>query len=166
MDNELKRRRIMRSILEVLGGVFVASAVLGCNVQGPGVKGVITLAPEVDPSAFTTLYLRTFPAGDEESFDPAVDPMPEVKEELQDSLSLDTVTFPTTYELFDEKGGPVDEKWWRVVAWISARTDSSRAPRSGDAWGTARYALSGCGIHGGYCTRTFDVDFTIDTLVP
>jgi hypothetical protein len=155
----------MSQILKVLSWLFFSSAMLGCNVAGPGVKGVITLAPEVDPSAFTTLYLRTFPAGDEESFDPAVDPMPEVKEELQDSLSLDTVTFPYTYDLCDEMGGPVDEKWWRVVAWISARTDS-QAPRSGDYWGTARYPLHDCGIYRGYCTRTSNVDFVIDTLVP
>jgi hypothetical protein len=116
----------------------------------------------VEAAGFESLEIRAFPDGSD-SWDPSVDAMPEVDEELMLSVPLEGLSFPYAYHL-ERDVGPAAERQWRVVGWI-ARTAGSDAPVAGEWWGTTRYEARRCGNRSDYCLVKPDVDILIDALV-
>ena len=135
---------------------FVALATLaatfGCDPEGPGAAGNITLDSSVDASGFSVLELRVYP-------DPggSVVPVPFPENGAQQQLRLKDIALPYHYDL-GQVLGTTDEQHWRMAGWLSASTSSTR-PATSDPQCSIAFDLQSCGAQfGGYCTTKDDVD--------
>ena len=142
-----------------LACVVVSAHLGGCNVHGPGVAGLVALDPGIDAAEFTTLEIRAFP-DEEETFDPAVDGMPEIDPDF--SLGVEIVEGMFPYEYYMKKHiGPSDHQRWRVVAWISPQVESE-LPEVGDWWGTMGFDVPECGYRSDFCFVAEGVDLVVE----
>lgn len=142
--------------------VVLALAVTGCDPEGPGARGTISLGAGADVSQAYRLEIRVFP-DPEDSFEPGI--AIENEELRAESLLLGEVEFPFDYEV-GHALGTSDHRQWRVVAWVAEGSDPAWiAP--GEFFGTTLFDLASCGdYYGGYCQVTGGVDVTIEEQAP
>lgn len=145
-----------------LSGAIVGLA--GCDPEGPGASGVISLGTGVDASGFEMLEIYAFANESQAAFDPA-QPIPRVAEEAYNyGEVLAEIVFPFSYRV----GGAVGltrVPSWMLVAWLSHR-QRSELPRivlsPGDIFCAVPFRIRACegwGFKGGdYCTVTPHVD--------
>ena len=143
----------------VLLSVF---AILGCDPEGPGAEGIVSLDGTIDSTTFVTLEVRAFP-DDDPAFD--ITTAPVISERATGRYPLTEVTFP--FEYFAGSGiGTTTVPAWRVVAWLSTELQPDWVS-SGDAYGTATFSIAECpGFGGSYCVVTPGINLTIDTVAP
>jgi hypothetical protein len=149
------------AFLAILSIIASASTAAGCNHDGPGAMGTISLWTDVDPTAFQTIALRAFP-NPSGSFDPAA-PIPDGA--LASSVPLTSVTFPFEYELGAGEG-MTSESSWQFVAWLSHqdwREVDGMVP--GDVYCALPFEVGSCD-HAGDCYLTSGVDCILATVVP
>jgi hypothetical protein len=129
----------------------------GCDPEGPGASGLVSLAPNVDAKRFSSLELRAYPDASS-SFDVA-----EVPADAPARLSLLTseVAFPYRYDI-GEGVGTSPQQRWRMVAWLSRAAGTPVGPAPGDPFCTAAFELESCGTFGDYCAVSGGIDCTIE----
>lgn len=135
----------------------------GCGGDGPGARGVITLGPGVDASAFQTLALRAFP-NPSRAFDPAA-PIPG-SGVAQNASLLTSSDFPREYTL-GAGTGTTNVAHWLFVAWLSHRDPSATTTiESGDVYCTVPFESDDCGRTSNFCALTSHVDCVLATVAP
>jgi hypothetical protein len=150
-------KTILRSAAVLARLVAVTALLGGCDPEGPGAKGTISIDPSVDPSGFATLQIRAYPDS-EKDFDPAKMP---ATSNAQQGLALSQVTFPHFYDV-GEGVGTSDSSHWRMVAWLSHDVQLPAKPAAADPLCSAPFDLKACSAgFGGYCTVAGDVDCII-----
>ena len=151
----------MNGLLRAVGvsAKLCAAAVLlgGCDPEGPGADGTVSLASSVDPSGFATLQLRAYPDSAKD-FDPAKIPS---STNAERGIALSEVTFPYHYDV-GEGIGTSDSSHWRMVAWLSHDPALPARPAADEPFCSAPFELKACSAgFGGYCTVSGEVDCTI-----
>jgi hypothetical protein len=140
----------------LIGMVAVAALALGCDPEGPGASGKISLGAQVNAMDFASLEIRIYPDANE-SFDPAQ--MPSAFPATS-SQTVAQITFPFAYSV-GEGPNTSDEPRWRMVAWLTNAAAPER-PASGEPFCSAPFELDSCGSFGDYCAVTGGVDCTIE----
>lgn len=156
---------LQATCFSALIAVLLAAAA-GCNPEGPGATGDITLGVDVEATGAKTLEIRAVP-DDDPAFNPASPRFPTEKsgELWKASAKISDIKFPYTYEI-GETIGTSDQERHRVVAWLSS-AGSGDEPASGEMYGTASFALAPCGeVIDDYCGVTYAVDVTIELKAP
>jgi hypothetical protein len=151
----------------VLALAAVASAA-GCDPEGPGASGVISLGPDVDASAFQSLAMRVFANPSSASFDPSA-AIPHDDDAHVESLA--DIAFPFRYKV----GGSIgtsDVATWMFVAWLSHRDPPALVLGAGidpgDVFCAVPFSVRRCDGAGvdGYCAVTPGVDCTLTNAAP
>jgi len=145
-------------VVDVSAKLCAAVALLaGCDPEGPGANGTISLASSVDPAGFATLQLRAYPDS-EKDFDPTKIPS---STNAERGVALSDVTFPYHYDVGDSIGTS-DSSHWRMVAWLSRDTQLPARPAAEEPFCSAAFELEACSAgFGGYCKVSGEVDCTI-----
>jgi hypothetical protein len=142
------------------------AAAAGCNPEGPGATGDVSLGADVEATGSKTLEIRAAPDADP-AFNPASPRFPSEKSGSlwEASANISEIKFPYTYEI-GETFATSDKERYRIVAWLSA-AGGGEAPASGEMYGTATFALAPCGeAIDDYCGVTHEVDVTIELKAP
>jgi hypothetical protein len=149
----------------VLALAVVASAA-GCDPEGPGASGVISLGPAVDASAFQTLAMRVFANPSSAPFDPST-AIPHDEEARVETLA--DIAFPFRYKVGGSIGSS-DVATWMFVAWLSHRDRSELVYRGGiepgDVFCSVSFLVRRCESVGGFCAVTPGVDCTLTNAAP
>lgn len=136
---------------------------------GPGASGNVLLGAGIKTDTAQTLIVRGVPdTGSFDSAKPVFDVPPPTGERAWDIVTTPAMglTFPYHYTV-GESLGTTEQQRWRVFAWLSASTDAAtKAPASGEAFGTATFSVVSCQQYGGYCQTTEGVDVTISQVAP
>jgi hypothetical protein len=147
----------------------VGTGVVGCDPEGAGASGVITLGEGVDASAFRTINVTAI-VDTGKPFDPK-QPVFTASEQTDGWLpfrqDLSVTKFPLEYQVSQGVGTTPNEHW-RVFAWLTAQDiGGSNAPASAEPYGTATVTIGECGgAFGDYCGVTDGVNITINQTAP
>jgi hypothetical protein len=154
----------------VASAALLAWCLAGCDPEGPGASGKISLGPGIDPGAFVTLAIRIFPDR-KPDFDPAsLPPSEDLERALDKSLGRNSTAagtsspleFPCDYSVGEALGTTPDADW-RMVAWLSRQRAPVASIAPGDIFCTTRFKIGDCGLFvGDHCRQTPEVNCTLD----
>lgn len=149
-----------RTAFFVVSLAFGALMISGCDPEGPGARGTITLSSDVVVGNATSLEIRAF-ADSAGTFSEG-DPIPPEAGCESETLSvpLSEVTFPYAYEIGCGIGIS-EHAQWEVVAFL-ATTAGQAAIHPGDWYGLRPFTVHACGSgFEGRCGITDSVDLEI-----
>lgn len=155
----------MRYLAKVGFMLALGAASSGCDPNGAGAAGVISLGAGVSTEGFTTLKFCAAPEPEESPEGspegPPAGSFPETCE-ISQEVSLTDVKFPYPYEI-NAGLGTTEHPRWRLVVWLTADAKSTK-PASGDPFALMLYSVASCGAGvEQYCGLTSGVDLVLKT---
>lgn len=145
----------MRGIAGVFLTLALCAASSGCDPNGAGAAGLVSLGPGVSTEGFTNLKFCAAP----EPAEPPAESFPATCE-LSLDVSLADVKFPYPYEI-SAGIGTTEHDRWRLVVWMTADAKSTK-PASGEPFGLMLFSVASCGAGvEEYCGITSGVDLIL-----
>jgi hypothetical protein len=148
--------------------VFLAT---GCDPEGPGASGTITISNNVKREGLTRLRLRAV-VRPHDAFTANAPKFPRADaQSLSTNIQLDELQTSVHYD-FGEVLGTTPHHRWRLFAWLEQGDSEedfaagSTQPPHGAPYGEADFAVDSCGVGGDYCGHKGGVDLAIDKVAP
>lgn len=157
MKNQFKK--FINYIIIIVFFTFISS---NCEFAGPGATGTVSVGSTVTAASYNSFCMVVFADPQNQFTSSKLNFITSSGFYTNPCLPTNSITFPYHYEI-----GPLlgqsDVSDWKVIAWFTNTSYSSIV--TGDAYGFKPFKIKSCWKNI-YCSKTENVNFTINTIAP